>query len=391
MKAVHFGAGNIGRGFVAEFLFNSGYEIVFCDVTDSLVDQLNKKKSYKVIQVGPEVSQEISIKNYRAINNKTDEDAAVEEIKNADLVTCSVGPAILKFIAPVIAKGIDQRANDKLPVAVIACENAIGATDILAEHIKDFKNTNPERLVDLYERARFANSAVDRIVPAQDVNAGLDVKLEQFYEWIIDRTPFEEDHIPSIKGVEWVDNLMPYIERKLFTVNTGHAAAAYYGYFYKKKTVWDALQDDKIREEVEKVLAETSNLITSKHFFSEEEQQKYAAKIIKRISNPYLEDTVERVGRAPIRKLSRKERFVGPAVELAEQGRSFDALLNAIEMAFLFNDVQEDFESLELGRILASRSPEKVVEEICGLNQNDPLFPHIVQVVIRVQGIKSKN
>ncbi|RKF74604.1 Mannitol-1-phosphate 5-dehydrogenase [Golovinomyces cichoracearum] len=391
MKAVHFGAGNIGRGFVAEFLFNSGYEIVFCDVTDSLVDQLNKKKSYKAIQVGPEVRQEISIKNYRAINNKTDEDAAVEEIKNADLVTCSVGPAILKFIAPVIAKGIDQRANDKLPVAVIACENAIGATDILAEHIKDFKNTNPKRLVDLYERARFANSAVDRIIPAQDVNAGLDVKLEQFYEWIIDRTPFEEDHIPSIKGVEWVDNLVPYIERKLFTVNTGHAAAAYYGYFYKKKTVWDALQDDKIREEVEKVLAETSDLITSKHFFSKEEQQKYAAKIIKRISNPYLEDTVERVGRAPIRKLSRKERFVGPAIELAEQGRSFDALLNAIEMAFLFNDVKEDFESLELGRILASKSPEKVVEEICGLNQNDPLFPHIVQVVIRVQGIKSKN
>ncbi|TQS36070.1 hypothetical protein Golomagni_03489 [Golovinomyces magnicellulatus] len=389
MKAVHFGAGNIGRGFVAEFLFNSGYEIIFCDVTDSLVDQLNKKKSYKVIQVGPEGSHETSINNYRAINNKTDEDAAVEEIKNADLVTCSVGPQILKFIAPVIAKGIDQRASDKLPVAIIACENAIGATDTLAEHIKNSKNTNPERLVDLYERARFANSAIDRIVPAQDLNAGLDVKLEQFYEWIIDRTPFEEDHIPNIKGVEWVDNLIPYIERKLFTVNTGHAAAAYYGYFYKKKTVCDALHNDHIREEVEKVLAETSTLLTSKHFFNEEDQQKYVARIIKRISNPYLEDTVERVGRAPIRKLSRKERFIGPAVGLAEQGKSFDALLNAVEMAFRFNDVQEDFESLELGKILATKSPEKVVEEICGLNENDPLFPHIVQVVMRVQGIKA--
>ena len=120
------------------------------------------------------------------------------------------------------------------PLAVIACENAIGATDILAGHVKDEKNTPEHRLDDHHERARYANSAIDRIVPAQDPNAGLNVKLERFYEWVIDGTPFKDHEPPAIKGVKWVDDLVPYIERKLFTVNTGHAAAAYWGYNMKK-------------------------------------------------------------------------------------------------------------------------------------------------------------
>ena len=38
MKAVHFGAGNIGRGFVGLLLREGGYEVVFSDVADALVE-----------------------------------------------------------------------------------------------------------------------------------------------------------------------------------------------------------------------------------------------------------------------------------------------------------------------------------------------------------------
>jgi mannitol-1-phosphate 5-dehydrogenase len=385
MKAVHFGAGNIGRGFVAEFLHNSGYEVVFCDVMDSVIDQLNKSKSYKVIQVGSEGTSETTITNYRAINSKHNEAQVIDEITTADIVTCSVGPNILKFIAPVIAKGVDARPNDATPIAIIACENAIGATDTLAEHIKHPNHTPEDRLDDHHERARYANSAIDRIVPAQDPNAGLDVKLEKFYEWVVDRTPFQDHAPPAIKGVKWVDDLIPYIERKLFTVNTGHAAAAYHGYYHKKTTVYDALQEPAIVDEVRKALAETSTLIVGKHGIEESEQKAYVEKIIKRIGNPHLEDAVERVGRAPLRKLSRKERFIGPAAELAEEGKPFDALLDAAEMAFRFQNVEGDEESAELAKIMAGNSPEAVVEKVCGLTSSDKLFPHILEVVKRVQ------
>ena len=53
----------------------------------------------------------------------------------------------------------------------------------------------------------------------------------------------------------------------------------------------------------------------------DEAQQAYVDKILQRFANPYLPDTVDRVGRQPLRKLSRTERLIGPAAELAERGR----------------------------------------------------------------------
>jgi len=388
-KAVHFGAGNIGRGFVACFLHNSGYDVVFADVTDALVDQLNAQSSYKVIEVGAEGTTESIITNYRAINSKTHEEELVQEIATADVVTCSVGPNILKFIAPVIAKGIDRRSEDFKPLAVIACENAIGATDTLAEFIKDPKNTPSHRLADHDRRARYANSAFDLIVPAQDPDAGLDVTLEKFYEWVVERTPFADVGCPSIEGIQWVDNLEPFIERKLYTVNTGHATAAYHGYNRKKRTVYDALQDRHIRSEVEKALQNTAQLITDKHDIPAHEQKAYVKKIMTRISNPHLGDAVERVGRAPLRKLSRKERFIGPAAELAERGEDCGALLDAAEMAFRFQNVDQDEESKELAQIMADHGPEDVVTKVCGLQEDEKLYPMVVDVVRRVQADNS--
>ena len=307
----------------------------------------------------------------------------MEYAPNTIQVTCAVGPNILKFIAPPIAKAIDARTESK-PLAVIACENAIGATDTLAGFIKDPKNTPEDRLSSISERARFANSAIDRIVPGQDPAAGLNVKIESFFEWVVDKSPFDGKH-PEIEGVHWVDNLEPFIERKLFTVNTGHATAAYYGHARGKKTIADALNDSEINEIVRSALKETAALIVKKHGISEQEQKNYVEKIIKRISNPHLEDVVERVGRAPLRKLSRKERFIGPASQLEELGLSTSALLGAVEVAFKFQNVEGDEESAELAKIVADNDAKTIVEKVTGLTSSDKLFEKVVKVVEKVK------
>ena len=259
----------------------------------------------------------------------------------------------------------------------------IGATDNLRKFIEDEKNTPKDRVQSMKERARFANSAIDRIVPGQDPDAGLNVKIESFYEWVVDKTPFDKH--PEVHAIHWVDDLTPYIERKLFTVNTSHAAAAYYGHNRGKKTIDEAMNDKEIHDIVRSCVKETAALITSKHKVGEHEQAEYVNKIIKRISNPYLKDVVERVGRAPLRKLGRKERFVGPAAELAEEGKSVDALLGAIEMAFRFQNVEGDDESKELAQIMKESKPKEVVEKVCGLTEKDKLFEQVVKVVEKVQ------
>ena len=94
---------------------------------------------------------------------------------------------------------------------------------------------------------------------------------------------------------------------------------------------------------------------------------------------------VERVGRAPLRKLSRNERFVGPAAELAERGDDVTALVGAIEMAFRFQDVPGDDESVELGKILREKEAKDVVETVCGLTEKDKLFKDVLGVVEKVK------
>lgn len=385
-KAIHFGGGNIGRGFVAEKLIQSGYEVVFVDVIATVVEQLQQNESYTVTELGSEGEKVNTIKGYRAINGRSHEPQVIEELATADIATCAVGPNILKFLAPTVAKGIDARKLD-YPLAVIACENMIGGTDTLAGFIKEEKNTPADRVGSISKRARFANAAIDRIVPGQDPNAGLNIKIESFYEWVVDKTPFGPDfEHPPVHAIHWVDDLNPYIERKLFTVNTGHAAAAYYGHARGKKTIDEALNDKEIHDIVHETLAETSKLIVSKHGIHATEQRKYVDKIITRISNPYLKDIVERVGRAPLRKLGRKERFVGPAFELAEKGEKIDALLGCIEQAFKFQNVEGDEESAELAKILKDNDAASVVEKVNGLKKGDKLYEPVLAIVKKIQG-----
>lgn len=375
MKAVHFGAGNIGRGFVGLLLHQAGYEVVFADVADALISQLADAGSYRVHEVGEQPAVH-TVSNFRAVNSNSQEDRLVQEIATADLVTTAVGPHILKFVAPVITRGIAARGEDAAPLQVMACENAINATDLLRESIDASWD---EAIGALDDRAVFANTAVDRIVPNQEAGQGLDVTVETFYEWVIDRTPFG-DNAPVIPGATFVDRLGPYIERKLFTVNTGHASAAYFGHEAGLEKISEAMADPSVASNVRAVLDETRQLLVDKHGFDAGEQEAYVRKILGRFTNPHLPDTVNRVGRAPLRKLSRHERFIGPAAELAERGTTPEALLKAIGAALRFDD-PTDAEAVELGELLASSDAGEATGRITGLSPEHPLFDAVRKLV----------
>ena len=373
MRAVHFGAGNIGRGFVGLLLHGAGYELVFADVAEGLINALAQADSYRVHEVG-EDPRTIEVRGFSALNSASDPDAVVAAVAGADVVTTAVGAHILKFVAPAIAAGIAARPDGAPRLAVMACENAINATDILRAEVAARYSGD-----DLDARAIFANTAVDRIVPNQDPGAGLDVTVETYCEWVIDATPFAGSQ-PDIPGVTWVDDLEPYIERKLFTVNTGHATAAWFGYAAGIGKLSDALEDPGIRDRVAAALADTASLIVAKHGVDPATQQAYVAKILKRFANPHLPDTTARVGRAPLRKLSRNERFISPASQLAERGMPCDGLLAAIGAGLKF-DLAEDPEAVELQQLLATESPEAVTGKVTGLGPTHPLHDRVVAVV----------
>jgi mannitol-1-phosphate 5-dehydrogenase len=383
-KGVHFGAGNIGRGLVARLLHNSGFEIVFLDVIDNLIETFQKTASYEIIETGEQGEKNFVFDNYRALNVKHSMNQVVHEIATADTVTCAVGPQALESIAEPIAKGIEARIQSTT-LAVIAYENEIGATDILRGFVET--RFSAETKINIAPKVCFANSTVDRIVPVQPKSSGLDILTEEFYEWCVEKKPFDGSP-PQIKGVNFVEDLQPYIERKLFTVSTSHATAAYYSHNRNFKYIHDVLADKKLHDIVLSTLKETARIICTKHLhISREDQDRYVQTMVKRVSEPSLKDTMERVGRDPLHKLGRHERFIGPAALLVESGMEDDYLLGGIKMALRFQDINGDEESAELVKKLENVDTVTATKEHTGLEEDHPLLSAVSEKVKKVQGV----
>lgn len=379
MKAVHFGAGNIGRGFVGLLLHEGGYEVVFSDVATALVDAINAVDSYTVHEAGPGGTDHV-VTGFRAVNSGTDPDAVADEVATADVATTAVGPTVLRFVAPTIVEGLRRRSPDAAPLQVMACENAIGATDTLRAEVEKAAG---EDAAELLARAVFANTAVDRIVPGQPADGGVDVTVEPYFEWAIESGAFG-DSLPTIPGAHFVENLAPYIERKLFTVNTGHAATAYFGARAGIERISDALADPDIAARVSATLEETSAVLAAEHGLDPAELAEYRATILDRFRNPALVDTVQRVGRQPLRKISRHERFIGPAAMAAERGLPATALVGAVAAALEFDET-DDEQSVELQQRLRAEDALSFTTLATGLDPEHPLFPAIRDTVVSRQ------
>ncbi|MBZ5201647.1 mannitol-1-phosphate 5-dehydrogenase [Planomicrobium chinense] len=370
-QAVHFGAGNIGRGFIGALFSKSDYRVIFVDVADQIIDKLNEEKTYQVnlAQAEPE---SITIEHVSGVNNMKNEAGVIEAIGQATYLTTAIGPNILPRIAPLIAKAITERlqtTDEKL--YVIACENQIGATDILKKHI--FDNLEEETKNKLDGKVFFFNSVVDRIVPIQD-SSSLDVLVEPYYEWVVETS----ETIPPVEGMTIVEDLAPFIERKLFTVNTGHAVIAYLGYLAGKQTIDQTLADSKIEDQVRETLKETGAYLVKEYGLDEDEHLAYINKNIERFKNSYLNDGVTRVGRAPIRKLGPDDRLVRPATQAQKAGLPYTYLAKAIAAALAF-DNPEDEDAVKIQAMIQENGPASVLNEISGLDADSDITQEVVR------------
>ncbi|SAY99779.1 mannitol-1-phosphate 5-dehydrogenase [Cardiobacterium hominis] len=345
MKALHFGGGNIGRGFIGKILAEAGYEVVFADINMTVIDRLNQDHGYTVHVVGESVDQHETVQNVRGINSG-DEAAVTAEISDATLVTTAVGPPVLEILAPLLARSLAARYRaGGAPLNIIACENMVRGSSFLKEKVLAAAGDDAA-LIDA--NTGFVDCAVDRIVPP--VRGGdadpLAVTVEVFSEWIVDSTQFK-GAVPAIAGMIATDKLMAFIERKLFTLNTGHTALAYFGQLAGKKTVGEAMQDDAVRQAAEAVMKESGAVLIRRYAFDPAAHRAYIDKILKRFANPYLHDDIDRVARQPLRKLGAQERFIKPLNGMLEYDLPHDATVRAIAATLHYHN-PDDPQAVEM-------------------------------------------
>lgn len=380
MKAIQFGAGNIGRGFIGAVLARAGYELVFADVVEDLLRQINERGEYTV-HVSDHNSYDFTVKGVRAVNSGSAE--AVDEIATADIVTTAVGLRILKFVAPTVANGIAARkaAGNETPLNVIACENGLKASSQLKELVYAQLPADVAAWADAH--VGFPDAAVDRIVPPVRCEIPLDVAVEEYFEWDVERSSFVGE-VPSIEGMTPVDNLLAYVERKLFTLNTGHATAAYLGKLKGISTIGDCVADPAVFAVVKAAMQQSGEGLVRKFGFDHDAHFAYIEKILRRFSNPYLRDECDRVGREPLRKLAPNDRLILPMMTAKGFGLPYDKLLLAIGGALHFDNAQ-DAQSVEMLGSIKNEGLEATVVKYTGIPAGDPLLAEIADAYHAVE------
>lgn len=347
-KAVMYGAGNIGRGFIAQLFCQSGYETVFIDVNEEIVNALNRDRAYPIYITTGDKYQTFQVQNVRAVNGR-DEESVADEIASADICATAVGANILKFIARPVARGIAIRSLKKAkPLNIIICENLLDADKYFRSLLTEYLSADEKAYFD--ESVGCAEASIGRMVPAapEHIRAlnPLAVCVEPYCELPVDRAGFKGE-IPEIINLYPFEPFDFYIRRKLYMHNMSHALIAYLGYARGYKFIWEAAADFEIRYTALGALLETAAALSREYDINLSALIEFSYDLLERFDNKLLGDTVERVGRDTIRKLSPNDRIAGAISICKKHNIEPRFIIHAAAAALKFNP-DDDAASIEV-------------------------------------------
>lgn len=375
MRAVMYGAGNIGRGFIGLLLSQSGYQVSFVDVNDTVISAMNESHRYPVDILLEEGTREDWVENIDCVDGK-DASAVAAAIAAADVMATAVGVNILKFIAAPIAGGLKKRweEGNLTPFNIIICENLIGADRVLRDLIA--QNLDEAEIEKLDSLVGFVEASIGRMVPVQtpEMQKGnpLRVCVEAYDKLPLDKAAVKGD-FPPIKNVIWYTPFEFYIQRKLYIHNMGHAMTAYLGDLMGYEYIWQAIENPTIELMVIRAMTASAIALAKRHGDDAAPLFAHVQDLIRRFANRGLGDTVKRVGGDLRRKLSPNDRLVGTLTMCKEQNVDSLYIEAAIAAALCFKH-----DTLEM-------SPAEMLTEISGLADTE----RILSIYERMHGGES--
>ena len=320
-KAVMYGGGNIGRGFIGALLSQSGYEVTFIDVAEPVVKALQENHRYPVRYVSSAGHQDVMIENVTAVNGN-DQEAASEAIAECDIMATAVGARILKFIVGNIVAGLRKRwSRTDRPLNIIICENLMDANLVVEKMLKELLTDDEKKLFD--ERVGLVEASIGRMVPVQteEMKDGdpMRVCVERYGFLPTDKAAFKGE-IPEIRNMVPFAPFDFYIKRKLYIHNMGHATCAYLGDILGLDYIYQSIGVPEVRVLVQNAMLESALALSGKYGVELEKIVLHITDLLHRFTNAALMDTCARVGGDPARKLSPADRLIGSATLALEQG-----------------------------------------------------------------------
>jgi len=375
VKAVMYGGGNIGRGFIGALFSQSGYEVVFVDVNEQVVSALSKEQRYPVRFISNEKYEDIWIEGVTAVHGN-DSEAVGNAIAECDIMATAVGSRALEYIVPNIVNGLRRRwTKTETPFNIIICENLLHADKILRKLIKDKLSVEEQALFD--DSVGLVEASIGRMVPVQtpEMQDGnpLRVCVEKYGFLPTDKAAFKGP-IPKIKNMVPFEPFDFYIKRKLYVHNMGHASCAYLGNYLSLDYIYEAINVADIRIIVQNAMQDSAMALSEKYNMQLNPVILHVQDLLFRFNNAALADTCKRVGGDPERKLSAEDRMIGAAHLSLEQG---------ILPAYIAVGIAAGVRSLIEERPELEQSEEVAIQillQVSGLKQDDLLTKLIVDM-----------
>jgi mannitol-1-phosphate 5-dehydrogenase len=389
-KLVLFGAGKIGRSFIGQLFSKGGYEVVFIDISKSLIDELNRRKGYRIIIKGTE-DLILNIENVRGIY-LGDEQDVINEVATAGILATSVGLGGLKGIFPVLAKGLLKRYQEWAhnPLDIIIAENMRNADQYFREQLLSL--LPPKYPFDIM--VGLIETSIGKMVPImhrKDIEEDmLQIFAEPYNSLILNKKGFRNG-IPDVKGLAPKENMKAWVDRKLFIHNLGHSASAYLGYLYNShfNYLYEALAIPEIFNFVRAAMHQSAEILIAEYpgEFTRESLTEHIDDLLFRFQNKALGDTIFRVGCDLKRKLGSEDRLAGAIHKAFGMNLPYDKILFALVCGCYFRASDEEGKMLmddmefmnmynnEIDSVLTSvcgfdrTKHKKIIEEACAIDE----------------------
>jgi fructuronate reductase len=210
----------------------------------------------------------------------------------------------------VLVDGLRERRDaGEGPIAILSCDNLPSNGPVLRDAILAL--ADPGLGAWIADNVSFVSTMVDRITPAT-TSADLEIaeKLlgwhdtvpvvtEPFTEWVL------QGEFPAGRpewenaGAQFVDDVEPYEQRKLWMLNAGHSLLAYRGLESGRETVFDAFADPVLAAEVEQLWAEAREVLA----LPPAEVDAWLVALRDRWANPRIEHRLEQIAKGGEQKI----------------------------------------------------------------------------------------
>jgi mannitol-1-phosphate 5-dehydrogenase len=337
-----FGFGPIQSGLFVHEAYQSGNfpRIVIAEIDQKLVDTVRTNNGCYWVNVahanGIEIVQIEGIEIYNP-NVPDDKEVLLEALSQSTEIVTSL-PSVSFFdvgensVASLIAAGLQISNQDG--AIIYAAENNNHAAEILEEKVKGKMSHSPRVKVE------FLNTVIGKmsqvVVDPQEITRknlkplapGIEraFLVEEFNMILVSKCHIE-NFTPGIEVFQEKEDLLPFEEAKLYGHNAIHALLAYLGDLKGYKKMAELKNDEKCWQIArDAFLLESGAALIKKYahlgdpLFTESGYREFAEDLLQRMTNPYLDDPVDRAARDPLRKLGLHDRIIGTMQVVWQQG-----------------------------------------------------------------------